>query len=105
MIFLLLVVASSHLIAATPVWHTSKVNWIYPLADGSFVLTFKEQNSGCTNNSNYFYVRVGKNSVTEAALKNMLSVALSAGASGKTLNVNFDADTPECYVNRLFISY
>ena len=94
-------------LAAAPTWHTAKVDRVYPLANGGFVLTFKADNATCKNNSNpkYYYVSEGKNGVTQPAIANFLSVALVAGSSDKELTISFDNESNTCDINRLFIKF
>jgi hypothetical protein len=84
-------------------WGTDTVKSVYPLANGSFVLTLNTSPPGCpsTSNPKYLYVVAGENGVTADGVKAMLAVALTAAAAGKQLSVAFDDSSPSCYVNRL----
>ena len=88
---------------ATPTWHTAKIDIIYPLADGSFVLQLDNDSSACTSGSSpdFYYVRVGQNAVTQEALKNMLALAMTAASLRIDVSINFDASGTACYINRL----
>ena len=92
---------------AAEVWHTSKIKHVYPLADGSFVLTFVVDSPACNNGSTpkYHYVAVGQTGVTTEGLRSMLSTALAAAAAQKTVNIAFDDSTTACYVNRLSVDF
>ncbi|MBE0380415.1 hypothetical protein [Pseudoalteromonas prydzensis] len=92
----------SYNLSAAPTWHTAKVDRVYPLANGGFVLTFKADNATCKSNSNpkYYYVSEGKNGVTQHAIANFLSVALVAGSSDKELTISFDNESTTCDINR-----
>ncbi|MFU2511969.1 hypothetical protein [Pseudoalteromonas sp. ASV78] len=94
-------------ISAAETWHTSKVDRIYPVASGGFILTFQVDNSTCNigSSTKYYSVSEGKNGVTQAAIANFLSVALVAGSSDKELTISFDNESTTCDINRLFIKF
>jgi hypothetical protein len=79
---------------------------VYPLADGSFVVTFANSPAGCPNASNpkYFYVQVGSHGVTADGAKAMLATALTAITAGKKLAVVFDDASNYCDVNRMTLT-
>ena len=88
--------------------HTSRIRWVYPLADGqTFVLTFQVDAPSCTatGSPKYHYVTVGQNGVTAEGLKHLLAACLSAAAQGLTVSVVFDNATSSCHVNRLAVIY
>ncbi|UTW46651.1 response regulator receiver protein [bacterium SCSIO 12696] len=93
--------------AATPAWHTSKIKSVYPQANGRVVFTFVDDAPSCpnANSPKYHYLSVGDNGVTQEGLNNMLSVALTAAATGREVAINFDADTNGCQINRLLINF
>jgi ABC-type sugar transport system substrate-binding protein len=80
----------------------STLAFVYPMADGSFVLGFTQGMSFCQspNSPQYFYVTPGQNGVNADGAKAMLATALTAFATGKTLSIAFDDSTPSCYINR-----
>ena len=82
-----------------------KITRIYPLSDGSVVLTIDNDNNTCSSPSNpkYYQITVGQNGVTADALKNMLAVSLSAFAMNRSVSINFSDSSSYCYVNRLYI--
>jgi len=85
-------------------WGADFVKWVYPLANGSFVVTLNTDPPNCTANSpKYLRVVAGENGVTADGVKAMLATALAALAAGKQLQVAFDDSTSNCYVNRLLI--
>lgn len=86
-------------------WHGSTVNWIYPQADGSVVITFNTSDAYCQNPASpkYYTIKVGQYGVTQEGLKNMLATALLAKSTGATLNIAFTEVGTECWINRLFI--
>lgn len=89
---------------AADVWHTSTLKWVYPLADGSFVLTFNVDSSSCASSSpKYHYVAVGQNSVTEEGARKFYAAAMTALATRMTVQVNFSDASSACYVNRLLV--
>lgn len=89
------------------VWFSSKINKIYPLADGSIVIMFFDDSSACsnTNNPKYYYLRENQNGVTGTGLKNIYSAVLTAATTKKSVTVNFDDTTAYCYINRLFVEF
>ena len=88
-------------------WHVTEIKSVYPLSDGAFIVRFEVDHSACTSPeaTDYYYVRVGENDVTQEALDKMYVALLSAGMAGKTVEVNFDDSTPYCYINRLLVNF
>jgi hypothetical protein len=86
-------------------WGADQVRFVYPMANGSFVVTLNTDPPNCTAPSSpkYLWVAVGQNGVTAEGLKAMLATALAALAAGKQLQVAFDDSTTYCYVNRMLI--
>lgn len=87
------------------VWHIDSVNSIYPLANGDFVVTFKNPPDSCINESKYFYVKVGSNSMTQEGSEKIYSLAMTAATTGKKLKVYFDETSSLCHVNRAQVSF
>ena len=106
-ITLLLLMSVSYSAIAKPTWHSDKITRVYPLGEGGFVITFANNSPSCTNTSQskYHYVAVGQNGVTEEGIKFLYSAALTAAASGKTVDINFDASSSSCYINRLSVNF
>ena len=103
---LLLLVSVSHSATAQSTWYSDTIKWVYPLANGDFVLTFHNDNPSCTSgDSKYHYASVGQNDLTKEGIKFLYSAALTAAASGKTVNVYFDASSSGCYINRLYVNF
>lgn len=94
-------------VSAAPVWHTSKIKWIYPLSSGAVILTFEIESPTCNPGAttNYHLITVGENGVTQEALENMLAVALTAATTGRAVSINFDDATTYCYINRLYVRF
>ena len=90
---------------AADLWHTSTIRWVYPLPNGGVILVFTDDAPTCTNSGNYHYMEVGQNGMTEPGLKNLYAAALAAAAGGKTVSINFDDSTAQCYINRLYVRY
>ncbi len=85
-----------------PYWFTSRIESVYPLANGDFVLIFSEDDPYCTASGDYHYVSLGVNGITAEGLKNIYSAALTAAAAGKKVTINADMiDGSSCYINRL----
>ena len=89
---------------AAEYWHTSTVKWVYPKADGDFVIAFDTASSGCpsTDNPQYFNVVVGQNDMTAEGAKNVYAAALVALTTRQTVSVAFES--VGCYVNRLIVA-
>jgi len=87
------------------VWHTSTIRWVYPQADGSFVLAFDVDSASCPNIGvpKYHTVAVNQNGVTEEGAKKIYAAALLALASDKQVQLNFSDLTTSCYINRLLV--
>ncbi len=83
------------------VWHTSKLQSVYPLANGDIVLIFQNDAASCTRPDKYHYITVGINSVTAEGRDNMFAVALAALTADLSVQVNFDDASNDCNVNRL----
>jgi hypothetical protein len=81
-------------------WHTSKIKNVYPLGDGSFVLIFVDSAAACSNQGKYHYVSAGAYGVNAEGVKMMMSTALMAHATDKTISIAFDESSPSCYINR-----
>lgn len=98
---------AAHALAATNVWQSGVLDRVYPQSNGDFIITFKGESPDCSNASNpkYHYVRNGVSGVSAEGVKVMLSTALAAGISGKTININFNKDVPTCDVRKLFIQF
>lgn len=90
---------------AAATWLVSTIKWVYPQADGSFVLTFAADPPTCTSASSpkYLLVMAGQNGVTADGVKSMLATSLAAFAMGAQVQINFDDATSNCYVNRLVV--
>jgi hypothetical protein len=101
------VLMASSLAHAAERWHTSKVQFVYPQGDGSFILGLVQNNVSCLSAATptqYFYIVAGQNGVSSDGLKQMFAAALAAYATGSVLTVVFDDSTAFCYINRLTIS-
>ncbi len=86
-------------------WHSSKIKRIYPLANGSFIITFANPSSHCSRSDNYHYISTDAGGVTQEGINSMLSVVLSAAAMGKVVNAYFDKDSNICSINRLHTEF
>ena len=86
-------------------WHSDKINRIYPLANGNFILTFVTHPEACTNNSKYFYVQVGANAMSQEGAEKIYSLALTAATTGQSVRVYFDEAADLCYINRAYVNF
>ena len=106
-IVVLAAILAADAISAASVTHTVKIQRIHPLSDGAVVFTFETDAPTCVQSGtvDYYYVRVGENSVTQEALKNMLAVALAAATTGRAVTIIFDDSTAYCYVKSLYVRF
>jgi hypothetical protein len=90
---------------ASEQWVTDNVRTVYPLGDGSFVVTFVNPQPVCANAATYqyFWVSPGHNGVNADGAKAMLATSLSALMAGKKISLAFESATSDCFVNRLMI--
>ena len=100
---MMLVLTSFSSFAGT--WHSEKVRWVYPLANGDFVLKFITAPETCTSASKYFYIKVGSNGMTKEGAGHIYSLALTAASTGKAIKVYFDETSTLCYVNRAYVNF
>lgn len=85
-------------------WQTSTIKSVYPLGSGtSFVIVLVNPTTSCTNASNYHYVQVGQNGITAEGMKMLYAAALAAHLSGRSITINFDDSTNNCFINRLYV--
>lgn len=98
---------AGHTLAATNVWQSGVLSRVYPQGNGDFVITFKGDSPDCSNASDpkYHYIRNGVNGVSAEGVKAMLSTALAAGMSGKTISINFNKDASTCDVRKLLVEF
>lgn len=107
MIFTIAAALIAGTVSAAPVWHNSKIKWIYPLGSGAVILTLEIESPTCNPGAttNYYHIKVGENGVTQEGLENMLAVALTAATTGRVVSINFDDATTHCYINRLYVRF
>ncbi len=93
-------------VPAAETWTSGILKSVYPLGNGSFVITFVNSSPGCTNANNpkYLFVAAGENGVTADGVRAMLATSLTAFVSGKSIQAAFDDSTSSCYINRLAIT-
>jgi hypothetical protein len=87
-------------------WAGGKINFVYPLADGNFIVTLAVDSPLCPSpgTPKYMYAVVGQNGVTAAGLKNLYASLLAAHLSARTVSIAFDDSTGACYINRLAVN-
>ncbi|MCP4486711.1 MAG: response regulator receiver protein [Gammaproteobacteria bacterium] len=93
---------------ATDQWHVGgKVDLVFATSNGDLIIVFDKDSVHCTSGENpdYYRVAVGQNGVTAEGANKIYSAALTAGAANKTLDINFDDSSSECYVNRARINF
>lgn len=86
-------------------WYSSKVKWIYPEANGNFIILFESSDPECTHADKYYRVSVGQSSVTSEAAEKFYSLALTAAMTGRQLSVNFNTASTNCYINRMYVNF
>lgn len=81
----------------------SHVTAVYPQANGSFVISLADEPLACTSAyvPKRMHVKVGENSVTADAAKQMYAAALVALATDLFVFVVYDDATSSCFINRL----
>ena len=86
-------------------YHQSSIKFLYPLADGSFVLVFNVDSPSCSSTitPKYHYVTTGQNSVNAEGSKKIFAAATLAFALNKQVNIAFDNATTFCYINRITV--
>lgn len=90
------------------IMHTTTIKWIDQRSDGTWVMAFNNDNTACTNKntpSKYYHVMVGQEGVTEESSKNLMSLALTAAISKKTVYVSFNTENEACFVNRIIVNF
>lgn len=92
-------VLSSH--AAEQTRH-STITDVYPMANGSFVISLADDPSHCTNTAvpKRLAIKAGENNMTAEGARQMFAAALAALTSGVRVYVAYDDATASCYVNR-----
>lgn len=92
-------------VEAADLWHTSTLKWVYPVANGSFILAFNLESASCPSPSSpkYFNVVVGENGVTEEAARKFYAAAMAALVTRMTVQVNFSDSSSACFINRMLV--
>jgi hypothetical protein len=98
-------IAMANTANATEQWVTDNVKFVYPQADGSFIISFVNPQPICTSTASpqYFTVQAGHNDMTTDGVKGLMASSLAALIAGKQIQLALEAATNECYVNRLSI--
>ena len=93
-------------ISATERVQTSTVKFIYPLADGDFVIGLDSDSTYCTSTSSpkYYHVFVGQYGVSAAGSAKIYAAAMLALSTRQSISVMFDDTTAYCYVNRVVVT-
>ena len=86
-------------------WHTSRIENVYPLADGQIVVIFVDDAPACTGGTEnkYHYISAGTFGVTAEGARMMMATLLTAYAMDRRVSVLFNEASPACYINRLLI--
>lgn len=74
------------------------------MSDGDFIIIFKAA-SQCKDRNQYHRVVVGSNGINAEGSKKLYSAALAAAAMGKTVSINFDDSSSNCFINRMKVNY
>ena len=104
-LFALLMILRSGSVLATPVWFTSTIKTVYPQGNGDYVLIFNDPSPSCSHAGGYHLIAPSQNGMSEAGSNKMYALAVTAAALGKTLTINFDDSSSNCYVNRLLVDF
>ena len=102
-ISLLCILSYSSITNAALTEHVSTIESVYPLADGSFIVTFDQNAATCpsTKSPKYHFVSSNQVGVTEEAAKRIYAAALLALAMDKQVRVYFDDSTMYCWIDRM----
>lgn len=86
-------------------WHTAPIRWIYPQANGGFIITFTTESAHCTSTAvpKYYYVGQGYNGVSADGATKMYAAAMMAIAMGRQISIAFEDGTNDCAVNRIIV--
>src|ERR1700741_790442 len=90
---------------ATERSHVSTLKFVYPFANGDFVIGLDTDPSTCTaaGTPKYLYVSVGQNGVTATGSSKLFAAAMAAFLAHSTVAAAFDDATSNCYVNRFSV--
>lgn len=90
---------------ATERYHSGTLKFVYPIANGDFVIGFDIDPSTCTaaGSPKYLYVSVGQNGVTATGSAKLFAAAMAAFLAHSTVAAAFDDATSNCYVNRFSV--
>src|SRR5262245_32596258 len=84
--------------------HQSTLKFVYPLANGDFVLGFDVDAPQCSAPSpKYMYAAVGQNGMTAEGAKKLYAAALTGFAAGRLVSIAYDDSSAYCYINRLSV--
>jgi hypothetical protein len=80
---------------ASEQWVVDNIRSVYPLGNGSFVITFINPQPTCVSGGSpqYFYVSPGENGTNSDGVKAMLATALTAFAMGKKIRLSYESAT------------
>jgi hypothetical protein len=81
----------------------SMISDVYPMANGSFVISLADEPTHCTSGSTpkRLTIKMRENNMTAEGARQMFAAALTALTSGVGVDVAYDDATSSCYVNRL----
>lgn len=84
----------------------STITDVYPMANGSFVISLADEPTHCTSTQvpKRLTVKVGENNMTAEGARQMFAAVLAALTSEVGVYVAYDDATSSCYVNRLKLS-
>jgi hypothetical protein len=83
--------------------HTSTLTRIIPAQDGQVEVLTNTNASSCNKGDNNFNLKIGENSVTPEAARNIYAAFLFAMALGKTVTIYFNENSAQCYVQRVHV--
>lgn len=87
------------------IWHKSTINMAYPTEDGDFIIRLTQSHADCVNTNKFYTVEVGKYGVTIEGVKKMYAAVLTAATSQKEVEINYDPEGTQCYINRLKVFF
>lgn len=88
---------------ATEQSFNSTLSKVWSLADGRIILQTSTSTALCgdTGSPQSYWIAPGQGSMTTDGLKNILAVAMTGVALGKTFGIHFDDATAYCYITKL----
>ena len=94
------------LCAAEALISNTKIAHIQPVVDGSFYVSFTTDDARCLNTvtPKRYYVRPGQKNATADGSKMILTTAMSALLTDRTVSIRFDDSDQDCSLTRILVT-